>query len=110
MEDQAVFEFGDDWWDPEVEEQNEHLERVSSRTEWAIIRFCQEHSSFHADELRAAVTRATGSAAPASSDRILRLLRTKGIVNYVVVSRRESLYRVLGVKIPQQGKGDVHGA
>ena len=36
-EDQAVFEFGDDWWgDPEVEGQNEHLERVSSRTEWAI--------------------------------------------------------------------------
>jgi hypothetical protein len=101
MEDQAAFEFGDDWWgDPEVEEQNEHLERVSSRTEWAIIRFCQEHKEFHADELRAAVTRATGSAAPASSDRILRLLRTKGIVSYVVVSRRESLYRVIGVRIP----------
>ena len=100
-EDQSVFEFGDDWWvDPEVEEQAEHLTRVSSRIEWAIIRFCQEHSSFHADELRAAVTRATGIAAPASADRILRLLRTKGIVNYVVVSRRESLYKVISVKIP----------
>lgn len=83
--------------DPEVEEQVENLERVASRTERAIIDFCKRYDLFHADELRQAVIRETGIAAPASTDRILRLLRQKGVVIYEVISRRESLYRVISV-------------
>lgn len=93
----------DEWGgDEEIEEHVENLERVSSRIEWAIIDFCKEHATFHADELRQAVTRVTGIAAPASADRILRLLRQKGVVNYEVVSRRESLYRVISVNVERK--------
>ena len=63
MEYQDAFDFD------AVAEQEENLERVSSRIAWAIIRFCSERLSsgqptFHADELRAAVVRDTGIAAP----------------------------------------------
>lgn len=88
MADQGEFDF---------DEQQENLERVSSRIAWAIIRFCREHRHFHADDLRAAVTRATGVAAPGSADRILRLLRQRGVIDYVVTNRRESLYSVTRV-------------
>ena len=95
----------DGWTDPEIEEQEENLERVSSRIEAAIIKFCKEHRTFHADELRQAVIRDTGIAAPASADRILRLLRQKGVIIYEVVSRRESLYRVIAVNVGGKNHG-----
>ena len=79
-------------------EQQENLERVSSRIGRAIIEFCQEHRRFHADELRKHVVRETGIAAPASADRILRDLRQRGVVRYTVLNRRESLYEVQGVQ------------
>src|SRR4029434_524457 len=108
MEDQSVFEFGDDWeiYDLNIEEPEEHLVRVSSRIARAIVQFCQEHKEFHADELRAAVTQATGSTAPGSADRILRDLRKRGIVDYVVVSRRKSLYRVISLRSGDDGKAN----
>jgi hypothetical protein len=74
--------------------QQENLERVSSRIAWAIIRFCRDHRRFHADELRSYVVAQTGIAAPGSADRILRDLRQRGIIDYEVLSRRESLYVV----------------
>lgn len=85
------------------EEQQENLERVSSRMERAILDFCRAHLSqedhtFYADELRKYVIAKTGIAAPASADRILRLLRQRKLLNYRVVSRKESLYEVLWVK------------
>jgi hypothetical protein len=101
MEDQSYFEFGYDERvdrDDEREDQEGNLERVSSRIERAIIRFCKEHPTFHADELRQAVIRDTGIAAPASSDRILRLLRQQGRIDYVVLNRRESLYSVTKIE------------
>ena len=79
--------------------QQENLERVSSRIGWAIVQFCREHPRFHADELRKAVERETGIAAPASADRILRDLRQKGVIAYTVLSRRESLYEVNSVNV-----------
>jgi hypothetical protein len=75
-------------------EQQQHLERVSSRIGRAIIGFCRAHRRFHADELRKAVVDETGIAAPASADRILRNLRQRGVIGYKVVSRSESLYEV----------------
>lgn len=88
--EQAAFNFDDD--------QQEHLERVSSRIGAAILAFCQEHQQFHADELRKHVIAATGVTAPASADRILRDLRQKQRIDYAVVNRRESLYEVTWVE------------
>jgi hypothetical protein len=88
MASQDAFDFG---------EQQENLERVSSRIAWAIIRSCREHRRFHADELRWYVISETGVAAPGSADRILRDLRQKKVLDYRVVSRHESLYEVLWV-------------
>src|SRR4030095_3103600 len=112
MEDQSVFEFGNDWeiYELTIEEPEEHLERVSSRIARAIVQFCREHKEFHADELRAAVIQATGSTAPGSADRILRDLRKRGIVDYVVVSRRESFYRVVSVKGAKDNDGKANSA
>lgn len=75
------------------------LERVTSRIGSAIVEFCAARvgQTFHADELRAHVTRACGVVAPGSADRVLRQLRLTNRIRYVVLSRRESLYRVEGV-------------
>lgn len=84
------------------DEQQENLDRVSSRIAWSIIRFLRGRLAtidhfFHADELRAAVIHDTGIAAPASADRVLRDLRQKKKIGYRVVNRRESLYEALWV-------------
>jgi hypothetical protein len=78
----------------DFEEQQENLERVSSRIGKAVLQFCRDNRRFHADELRRFVIRETGIAAPASADRILRDLRQKKQLAYECVSRRESLYEV----------------
>jgi DNA-binding PadR family transcriptional regulator len=80
----------------------EHLERVSSRIGRAILEFLRgrmatKHVEFHAEELRKHVDDAVGWTAPGSADRILRDLRSKGVLDYKVVNRRDSLYRVLSV-------------
>jgi Fe2+ or Zn2+ uptake regulation protein len=75
-----------------------NLERVSSRIGAAVLSFCQAHKQFHAGELHQHVEQATGVSAPASADRILRDLRQRGVVEYRVVSRRESLYEVVNVR------------
>ena len=82
-----------------------------SRTEWAIIRFLPGATRASTPTSFARPSPAPrGSAAPASSDRILRLLRAKGIVNYVVVSRRESQCRSARRENScAAGKEDVHG-
>lgn len=75
-----------------------HLERVASRIGAAVLEFCRGHKTFHAGELHHNVEVKTGVSAPASADRILLDLRQKGVVQYRVVSRRESLYEVMEVK------------
>jgi hypothetical protein len=82
------------------DEQQANLERVSSRIALAILRFCGAHKFFHADDLRKAVIRETGIAAPASADRILRHLRQRGKLDYRVLDRRASYYEVLWVGKP----------
>lgn len=39
--------------------------------------------------------------APGSADRILRDLKSKGVVRYELISRRRSLYRALGNQQPK---------
>jgi hypothetical protein len=74
-----------------------HLARVRDRIAHAILDFALRSwlHEWHADELRAHVTRACGPVAPGSPDRILRAMRQAGDLNYAVVSRRESRYRWL---------------
>lgn len=85
-------------WQGEFDfEQAEHLERVSSRIARSIIDFCRGHKQFYAEELRQHVIATTGVAAPASADRILRDLRKRGIIDYVVLDRRLSFYQTNSV-------------
>lgn len=81
-----------------------HLIAVSSRMAPAILAFCAARvgQCFHADDLRAYVT-AQMPGAPGSADRVLRDLRQRGYVSYVVENRAKSLYRVLRVGPPSVG-------
>lgn len=70
----------------------EFLESVSERIAGRILGFCASRvgKEFHADDLRQHV----GDCAPGSADRVLRLLRQTERLDYVVLNRRKSLYRV----------------
>tara|TARA_R110000824_G_scaffold247940_3_gene437026 strand:- start:1681 stop:2016 length:336 start_codon:yes stop_codon:yes gene_type:complete len=77
-------------------EQQDNIKRVGSRIARAIASFMDTHDQFRADDLRNHVA-ARCQCAPASADRILRDLRRKGVVNYRVLNRRQSLYKCLPV-------------
>ena len=85
-----------------MSEQQKNLNRVSSRIAAAILEFCTEGREFHADELRRHVDGcvATG-VAPGSADRILRDLRKRRKLNYKVLNRKNSLYRVIPAELEQ---------
>lgn len=85
-----------------MSEHQEHLERVSQRIAAAIMEFWAKSKTFHADDLRAHVLRTCGTVAPGSPDRILRDLRKRKLLNYKVLSRRESLYEVQPVAIREE--------
>jgi len=81
-------------------EQLDQINRVRSQIGHHIEAFLGDHlnQEFHADDMRRYVAeRVNGYIAPASADRILRDLRQKGVVNYKVTNRRQSLYRALPV-------------
>ncbi len=78
-------------------EQEGQLQRVTDRIGRLIVQFFDAHQvgeTFHAEDLRKHVD-ARMVTAPGSSDRVMRSLRLRGVVNYEVVNRRESLYRKL---------------
>jgi hypothetical protein len=83
-----------------VPTQEEELERVSHRIEGAVHEFCRERLAraedlFHMEDLLRYVNDVPEiKVAPASPDRVLRAMRAKGVVNYTVVERSKSLYRV----------------
>lgn len=84
-----------------MDEQQENLDRVSTRIAPAIIAFQGETGStpFHADEMRLFVQNIVGEfLAPGSADRILRQLRQQGRLNYQVLSRSQSLYQFVPVE------------
>ena len=81
--------------------QAQELARVEHHIADYVIDFCRLVLSrpvpeFFADELRRYVSLRTVGA-PASPDRVLRDLRKKGAVQYRVISRSGSLYRVEAV-------------
>jgi len=82
-------------------EQDHHLSRVSSRIAGHIISFFIDRgrgAEFHNAELVAYIRAAGFEVAPDSPGRIMRDLRSAGTIDYVVVNRRQSLYRITSSK------------
>jgi hypothetical protein len=87
----------------EREVQAAHLERVTSKLSAAILLFCKQRIAacrpeFHMEDIRGFLTTEAVEFAPASPDRVLRQLRKLRAVDYVVVNRAESLYRITEVR------------
>jgi len=84
---------------------SDHQERarVRSRIGSLILEFCSPNRIFHMDDLARWVKCWEGNhIAPDSPGRILRQLRQQGLLNYKVVSRRQSLYQVVPVERPAE--------
>lgn len=77
-----------------------NLRRVSDNIGDVVYGFCAGRvgRQFHARDLRNYVAYVIPGLAPDSPGRILRRLRLAGRVDYEVVSRRASLYRVVAVR------------
>ncbi len=78
------------------EQQSLNLDRVRSKIATVILSFCAARmgEEFHMEELARHVS-VRVEVSPDSPSRILRDLRRRGELNYEVVRRSESLYRVL---------------
>ncbi len=72
--------------------------RVNAEIRGIVLSFCREHlfDTFHMQDLTDYV-RERVHVAPDSAGRILRQLRKEEIVQYKILSRRNSLYSVLSV-------------
>lgn len=83
--------------------QSANLTRVSANISDIVWRFCLRrwrlHAPFNMTDLVAHVTAMMPFIAPDSPSRILRELRRQGRVDYVVVNRAASLYRVVAVRV-----------
>ncbi|KKL51677.1 hypothetical protein LCGC14_2293130 [marine sediment metagenome] len=87
----------------------EERARVKSRIGSLILEFCHfkfgtfADAEFYMEELRGYVERRVrGTMAPDSPGRILRQLRQQRQLNYRVISRSKSLYRVVPVERPAE--------
>jgi len=83
-----------------MSEQQHHLTRVTDNIGATVVEFCQRRlgSGFCAAELRGYVTQRHPLIAPESPGRILRELKKRGVVDYELVSRAQSLYRMVSVR------------
>lgn len=86
----------------QVTEQRRELARVVPRLRDVIEKWCARRLEvgrlFHLDDLVKAVKTDRGPGSNASSvDRVLRILRAEGILNYRVLDRSRSLYEILPV-------------
>lgn len=81
---------------PGPSEQQKQLARVSGSIGSVIVDFFHSQSigaTFFAADLHNYVLERS-STAPASADRVMRDLRKQRVINYTLVSRSQSLYRV----------------
>jgi hypothetical protein len=84
-------------------EQRENIARVHAKIAPVIAAFFHERgigSQFHVDDLRRYVARRYAVIAPDSAGRIMRDMRVKQWVDYEVVNRRASLYRITSLGEP----------
>ncbi|MBI5646665.1 MAG: hypothetical protein HY962_07010 [Ignavibacteriae bacterium] len=74
--------------------------RVEAAIAETVTSFGRERyfDTFHLSELAEYVRTRCGTVAPDSAGRILRALRKRGVVDYHVVSRAESLYCITRVE------------
>jgi hypothetical protein len=79
---------------------SQHLQRVNDRIGPAVVRFCRGRvgRTFHSIDLLHYVRVLDPTVAPDSPSRILRDLRQRGAVDYQLVDRQASQYRVTAVK------------
>ena len=81
----------------------DNLERVRGNIERVLLAFAKHridtnNPEFYAEDLLLAVESAFIPCAPDSPGRIMRLLRREGLINYKVVSRKDSLYRLVSLR------------
>jgi hypothetical protein len=87
----------------EQTEQTQQLKRVAATTADAVLAFIkmrladtENNGAFTADQLRFYVNNnVSGGVSPGSADRVLRMLRQEGKLNYIVLNRGKSLYRAV---------------
>jgi hypothetical protein len=79
---------------PLLSAQDADLRRVHCKLGKAILDFCSNRRTFHLADLQLYLQNLGITHAPSSPDRILRLLRAGGKVNYKVIDRSKSLYEV----------------
>ena len=80
-----------------MNQQTTNLARVTAAIGKNVLAFCRSRGvqgTFHASDLHDYVG---ASVAPASADRILRHLRQKGYVDYIILNRRASFYQITSV-------------
>lgn len=97
-----------------MDDQEENIQRVRAKIGELILGFARARAAigamdFRADELRRYVLAAVPTA-PDSAGRILRDLRHERKLDYIVVSRKDSHYRLLWVDVPPDGRWTVKGA
>lgn len=90
-------------------ETNQELERVGLNINQVLVAYWKlkmqaADRRFTATELRQFVQHHNFGTAPASADRVLRTLRQKGKINYVVVNRAKSLYEATECGVPADAK------
>jgi hypothetical protein len=82
--------------------QNEELARVNDRIGALVVAFCDlGPRQFHLHELEEFVMSRMAGITPGSPGRIMRDLRQRALLDYRLVSRRDSLYEVLPKPAPQ---------
>ena len=84
--------------------QESEIRRVRGRIGPLVIDFARlvgTGKEFGIEQLQSYIL-SQAVAAPASPDRILRDLRQRGLLDYVVVSRRGAVYRFTVVPAPEQ--------
>ena len=77
-----------------MNQQTINLARVTAAIGKDVLEFCDSRGvkgTFHADELHTFVGK---HVAPASADRVLRHLRQKGYLDYIILDRRASFYQL----------------
>ena len=88
----------------------EQLQRVALNLNETIVEFftkrlAAQDQRFTANDLRHYVNAKNFGTAPASADRIMRLLKKKGVIDYAVVNRGRSLYQAVPVEfLESEGK------
>lgn len=70
--------------------------------EFFVLTLAKNPPRFTANDLRHYVNAKNFGTAPASADRVMRLLKKKGVINYAVVNRGRSLYQAVPLEFPAQ--------